>query len=250
MPLLLCWRSEKLLRTFKCHDQNQTWSLKSVQVALSLDFILDFQLCVVDPGWSDDTEINLFLCLCCCCPLSMAISIIPFPLIHHKRHKLTVLKIFWISVSKNYCTIRKHFEGFQLTLSISILFQEVTQKVGLKVWLLWKNCASFCHSNWHHHFISWFFVKNLCSKFCATRWIEGEAVATRAILVWDVVKIVAYWESLCKSKQWKCKSYDVLVCTYKDKLMVAKLLFFKNVAVILKGYLVVFQKQITWCFHF
>ena len=43
-----------------------------------------------------------------------------------------------------------------------------------------------------------FFIKNLCSRFCATRWIEDETVAARAISAWDnLVKVVAYWESLC-----------------------------------------------------
>ena len=69
------------------------------------------------------------------------------------------------------------------------------------------------------------------------RWINNETAPTRAISVWDnVFKVVTYWESLSKSKHSKCKSYDVLVSAYKDKLT-----FFKNAAVILKCYLGVFQ---------
>ena len=59
----------------------------------------------------------------------------------------------------------------------------------------------------------------------------------KVAVVANVVKVVAYWESLCK----RANSYDVLVSAYKDRLTITKLTFFKNVAVILKSYLVVFQ---------
>lgn len=53
--------------------------------------------------------------------------------------------------------------------------------------------------------------------------------------------MVTYWESLCKSKRPKCKSYEVLVSHYKDKLMLAKFTFLKKIANRLKGYLIPFQ---------
>ena len=71
-------------------------------------------------------------------------SLIPFALIHHKRDELTFfvfLEIFGISVLKYSCTILKNFEAFQLTLSISILFHEVTQKLVLKMGLVEKLSA-------------------------------------------------------------------------------------------------------------
>ena len=105
----------------------------------------------------------------------------------------------------------------------------MTQKQGLKMWLLWKNVHHFITATDTPILIVDFFIKNLCSRFYATRCIEDETLATRAISVGDnVVKVKAYWESLCKSKCPKCKSYDVLVRGYKDKLMIAKLLLFQE----------------------
>nr|XP_047134852.1 uncharacterized protein LOC124812369 [Hydra vulgaris] len=47
----------------------------------------------------------------------------------------------------------------------------------------------------------------LALPFCATRWVEDEGVASRGIVVWpNMVKIIKYWESLCKSKRPKNKS--------------------------------------------
>jgi hypothetical protein len=67
-------------------------------------------------------------------------------------------------------------------------------------------------------------------------------VAERAITLWpNVVNTIFYWESLCKSKRPKCKSYEVLASHYKDKLVIAKLQFFRDVALRLKNYLVPFQ---------
>ena len=54
------------------------------------------------------------------------------------------------------------------------------------------------------------------------------------------MKVLVYWESLCKSKRLKGTSYDVLISHYKDKLIVAKLEFSRDVARHLKLYLLPF----------
>ena len=50
-------------------------------------------------------------------------------------------------------------------------------------------------------------------KFCATRWVENEDTAERAMLVWpDIILLINHFLSLSKSKQPKNnKSYDLLV---------------------------------------
>ena len=68
-------------------------------------------------------------------------------------------------------------------------------------------------------------------------WGKSNFSMGKVAVVANVVKVVAYWESLCKI----ANSYDLLVSAYQDKLTIAKLTFFKNVAVILKSCLVVFQ---------
>ena len=82
-------------------------------------------------------------------------------------------------------------------------------------------------------------------KFCATCWVENEDTAERAsrMLVWpDVILLINHFLSLSKSKQPKNnKSYDQLVKVFKDKLVPLKLMFFKEVAAILNGFLRTFQ---------
>lgn len=82
-------------------------------------------------------------------------------------------------------------------------------------------------------------------KFSATRWIEDQQVADRALEVWpSVVATVKYWLGLCKSKQPKNnKNFDILVECHQDLLIPAKFHFFSFVAGILKPYLVVFQSD-------
>ena len=80
-------------------------------------------------------------------------------------------------------------------------------------------------------------------KFCATRWVENEDTAERAMLVWpDIILLINHFLSLSKSKQPKNnKSYDRLVKVFKDKLVPLKLMFFKEIAAILNGFLRPFQ---------
>ena len=82
-----------------------------------------------------------------------------------------------------------------------------------------------------------------CSfKFCETRWVVVRSVADRAIEVWPyVVKCVAYWESLSRSRRPQIKSYERLVECYSDPLVPAKLHFFSFVAGIFEPYLTCFQ---------
>ena len=82
-------------------------------------------------------------------------------------------------------------------------------------------------------------------SFCATRWVEDEDVVVRAILIWpNMVKITKHWESLCKSKRPKNKSYETLVKFYTDVFVPLRMQFFKDLAKKLKGFLV--QYQTDW----
>ena len=64
----------------------------------------------------------------------------------------------------------------------------------------------------------------------------------RVIEVWpSVVKRVAYWESLSRSRHPQLKSYGCLVECYSDPLVPAKLHFFSFVAGIFELYLTLFQ---------
>jgi hypothetical protein len=58
-----------------------------------------------------------------------------------------------------------------------------------------------------------------CPRFCATRWVEDEVVADRAIKIWEnVIKLVKHWLHLPKSKRPKDnKSYDTLVKYHLDE---------------------------------
>ena len=67
--------------------------------------------------------------------------------------------------------------------------------------------------------------------------------AKRAMLVWpDIILLINYFLSLSKSKQPNNnKSYDRLVKLFKDKLVPLKLMFFKEIAAIINGFLRPFQ---------
>ena len=72
-------------------------------------------------------------------------------------------------------------------------------------------------------------------------------MADRAIEVWPyVVKCVAYWESLSRSRRSQIKSYERLVECYSDPLVPAKLHFFSFVAGIFEPYLTCFQTDAPW----
>ena len=82
-----------------------------------------------------------------------------------------------------------------------------------------------------------------CSfRFCETRCLDDRPVADRAIEVWpSVVKCVAYWESLSRSRHPQINSYEQLVECCSDPLVSAKLHFFLFVAGIFEPYLTRFQ---------
>lgn len=61
-------------------------------------------------------------------------------------------------------------------------------------------------------------------------------------MLWpNIVKIIKYWEGLCKSKTPQNKSYENLTKHYLDKLFPLKLQFFKDIAGQLKGFLKAMQ---------
>ena len=67
-------------------------------------------------------------------------------------------------------------------------------------------------------------------------------MADRAIEVWpSVVKCLAYWESLSKSRRPQIKSYEQIVECCFDPLVPAKLHFFLFVTGIFEPYLTRFQ---------
>ena len=79
-------------------------------------------------------------------------------------------------------------------------------------------------------------------RFCATRCVENQPVAERAIQIWNSFKaVIKYWEGLCKSKRPSDKSYESLVQHYKDPLIPSKLQFFAVIASIFKPFLTTFQ---------
>ena len=54
-------------------------------------------------------------------------------------------------------------------------------------------------------------------RFCQTRWVEDRPVADLAVEVWpSVLKVINYWEGLCKSSRPIIKSYEVVVHYYTD----------------------------------
>ena len=94
-----------------------------------------------------------------------------------------------------------------------------------------------------HSFTVVFKIWFLNFRFCSTRWIEDESVASRAIEIWEsIVKVIKHWQVLLSSKRPKQnKSYETLVKHYLDRVMLAKFHFFKFVASIFKNYLTSFQ---------
>ena len=70
---------------------------------------------------------------------------------------------------------------------------------------------------------------------CATRWIEDEPVAQRAIQIWDKVgKVVKYLRKLPKSSS---KCYSTIKDAVDDKLTVVRFHFFASVATQLRPFL-------------
>ena len=82
----------------------------------------------------------------------------------------------------------------------------------------------------------------LLISFCATRWVEDEEVAKRAIELWpNIVKVVKHWQSLSKSKCPKNVSNEKLVMHHLDKYVPLKMQFFQDVASHLNCFVEVFQ---------
>ena len=80
-------------------------------------------------------------------------------------------------------------------------------------------------------------------RFFSVRWVENDEVAERAIEVWEnVCKTIKWYMNLVPSKQpKKNKQFEVLVKYNKNNLIIAHLNFFRDVAEILNGYLVLMQ---------
>lgn len=78
--------------------------------------------------------------------------------------------------------------------------------------------------------------------FCNHRWLENEPVAKRTVEIWpSPVKYVAETETKKRAQQPTCNSYAVLKEFTKDKLILAKLEFFRLVANILQPFLAFYQ---------
>ena len=59
--------------------------------------------------------------------------------------------------------------------------------------------------------------EEFAKRFCATRWVEDLPVVEHAISVWpNVVKVVRYYQKLCKSKRPQNVSYETLLQHYED----------------------------------
>ena len=68
-------------------------------------------------------------------------------------------------------------------------------------------------------------------KGLSTRWVEDKPIADRLLEIWpNTVKIVKYWTSLLKSKQPKCKSFDIVSKVVNDFLTQLKVSFFSYMA--------------------
>ena len=80
-------------------------------------------------------------------------------------------------------------------------------------------------------------------KFCATRWVENEPVADRAIKIWgDIVTLIKAFQAKVPSKRPKDnKSYNNLVQYHLNSLIPVYLHLFRDVASRLNVFLVKFQ---------
>ena len=79
--------------------------------------------------------------------------------------------------------------------------------------------------------------------FCTTRLVEDKNVTARGISVWQYIsEFIKYYQSLSQSKRPKNnKSYDLLVQSHTDRLIIAKIQFFHDIANILRKFLTKFQ---------
>ena len=78
--------------------------------------------------------------------------------------------------------------------------------------------------------------------FGGMRWVEDERVAAQLINLWPgYKKVIKFYQSKCKSKQPKCKSFPKAVSSIENLLTPAELKFFRYVASILSPYLTMHQ---------
>ena len=82
-------------------------------------------------------------------------------------------------------------------------------------------------------------------KFCVTRWVENEPVATRAIELWStMVELIKTILLLPVSKRPKNnQSFDTLVAAHRDSCMLVKLHIFRDIASILSVFFTSFQSD-------
>ena len=74
--------------------------------------------------------------------------------------------------------------------------------------------------------------------------VEHQKFSDGIVAIWlSVIKIMNHWMSLPRSKQPKCKSYEVVMGAIKDPFPVAKFIFFSFIAGRLKPYLTIYQSQ-------
>ena len=82
-------------------------------------------------------------------------------------------------------------------------------------------------------------------KFCATRWVENEMIASRAISLWEsIAQLMKEYMLKPASKRPKNNvSFDNLVASYIDILIPVKLHIFQDIAAMLNTFLVKFQSN-------
>ena len=82
-------------------------------------------------------------------------------------------------------------------------------------------------------------------KFCATRWVEDEKIAQRALEIWpNVEKYMKHvLKGQFKSKQPTSASFSTIQKAIQDPLIVAKLQVFVHIAKVLKPLLVKYQTE-------
>ena len=117
-------------------------------------------------------------------------------------------------------------------LALHMLADHLWKHMGL---LLSPNC---CYATSYQHFFQCTPIIIILFRFCQRRWAEDCPLPERALEVWlSVLKVIKYWERLCKSSRPSIKSYQVVVDHYTEKLIPCKLQFFSFIAGIFEPYL-------------
>ena len=85
-----------------------------------------------------------------------------------------------------------------------------------------------------------------CSfRFCEPHWVDDRPVTDRAIEVWlSIVKCMALWEKMSRSRSPQIKSYKRLVECYPDPFIPVELHFFLFVGGMFESYLTCFQTDV------